>query len=125
MKESVFQFLKSPKAQRVGFWIGFLIISFATLLPADELPPVPGGDKLHHIVGFGGWALLCCLGPIKRFYRFSVLIILWGGAIELIQPYVNRYGEWLDFFADAAGVVIVLFATLLLKTLKKYKERMA
>lgn len=31
--------------------------------------------------------------------------ILWGGAIELLQPYVNRNGEWLDFAANSLGVV--------------------
>jgi VanZ family protein len=28
-----------------------------------------------------------------------------GGAIELLQPYVNRHGEWLDMLANTAGVV--------------------
>ncbi|TDO98860.1 hypothetical protein DFP79_1273 [Marinomonas balearica] len=105
--------------QSLGFCLGFLIISFATLLPADELPPVPGGDKLHHIVGFGGWALLSCFGPFRRFLAYAMFMILWGGIIELIQPYVNRYGEWLDFFADGVGVVLVLAITLLIKSLKK------
>ena len=28
------------------------------------------------------------------------------GAIELIQPYVNRYGEWLDLGANGLGLVV-------------------
>jgi len=35
-----------------------------------------------------------------------LLYICLGGVIELIQPYVNRYGEWLDFIANTAGVLI-------------------
>ena len=31
--------------------------------------------------------------------------IFWGGGIELLQPYVNRHGEWLDFAANSLGVV--------------------
>ncbi|MBT3473713.1 MAG: hypothetical protein HOL17_06435 [Gammaproteobacteria bacterium] len=31
-------------------------------------------------------------------------IVLYGEMIELIQPFVNRYGEWMDFFANTAGV---------------------
>jgi uncharacterized membrane protein HdeD (DUF308 family) len=27
-----------------------------------------------------------------------------SGIIELIQPYVNRHGEWLDFLANTIGV---------------------
>ncbi len=26
--------------------------------------------------------------------------------MELIQPYVNRYGEWLDFAANAGGTAL-------------------
>ncbi len=29
----------------------------------------------------------------------------WSGAIELIQPYVNRYGEWLDLAANTGGLI--------------------
>lgn len=102
-----YQFISSPATQTAGFILGGLIISLATLLPAEALPPAPGGDKLHHIIGFGGWALMCAFGPVKRFSYMALCIIIWGGAIELIQPSVNRYGEWLDFYADALGVVIV------------------
>ena len=35
-----------------------------------------------------------------------MLYICLGGVIELIQPYVNRYGEWLDFIANVTGVLI-------------------
>jgi len=31
--------------------------------------------------------------------------IAYSGAIELLQPYINRYGDWLDMFANTAGVV--------------------
>lgn len=109
-KTLIFRFyrlLSSPAVQTAGFVLGGLIISLATLLPAENLPPAPGSDKLHHIIGFGGWALMCAFGPIKRFTYMALFIIFWGGAIELIQPSVNRYGEWFDFYADALGVAIV------------------
>jgi VanZ family protein len=31
--------------------------------------------------------------------------MLWSGVIELVQPYVNRYAEWLDLLANVVGVV--------------------
>ncbi len=103
-----YKLLSSPAAQAASFIIGGLIISLATLLPAESLPPAPGGDKLHHVIGFGGWALMCAFGPFKRFVYMALFVIFWGGVIELIQPYVNRYGEWLDFYADAFGALLVL-----------------
>ncbi|NLQ16004.1 hypothetical protein HGG82_00020 [Marinomonas sp. M1K-6] len=111
--------LTSPTAQAVGFILGALIISLATLTPADSLPLAPGSDKLHHLLGFGGWALLCAFGPMKRFVSMSLLIIAWGGAIELIQPHLNRYGEWLDFYANTSGVVVIVLAKCLLRHLSK------
>ena len=49
----------------------------------------------------------------------TLLFILLGGAIEIIQPYVNRYGEWLDFMANTIGVVIGLAIGLFLNKLIK------
>jgi len=103
-----YQFLSSPAVKTAGFFIGGLIISLATLLPAENLPPTPGSDKLHHVIGFGGWAFMCAFGPFKRFAYMTLFIIFWGGMIELIQPSVNRYGEWLDFYANAFGALLVL-----------------
>jgi hypothetical protein len=113
----------SPAAQAVGFVLGALIICLATLTPADVLPSVPGTDKTHHVIGFAGWAFLCAFGPIKRFLSLSLFIILLGGAIELIQPYVNRYAEWLDFYADAFGVILVIIIRLLIGLFLKSKYK--
>ena len=46
-----------------------------------------------------------------------MFIALWDGAIELIQPFVNRYAEWLDLLANLAGVMIGLIAGSLFKRL--------
>ena len=83
---SLLSWYKTPTAQAVGFVLGAIIISIATLTPADFLPPTPGSDKLHHVIGFGSWALMCVFGPIKRFAYMALFIIFWGGMIELIQP---------------------------------------
>jgi len=34
----------------------------------------------------------------------AMFFLGWSGGIELIQPYVNRYAEWGDFAANAAGL---------------------
>ncbi|TYL48318.1 hypothetical protein [Marinomonas sp. IMCC 4694] len=107
-KQQILSWVISPTAQTVGFVLGGLIIGWSTLTPAEFLPAAPGSDKLHHVVGFGGWALMCAFGPIKRFMFMALAVIVCGGLIELIQPYVNRYGEWFDFYADAAGVLLAV-----------------
>ncbi len=35
----------------------------------------------------------------------SYFFFCWSGAIELIQPYVNRFGEWLDLAANTGGLI--------------------
>lgn len=35
--------------------------------------------------------------------------------IELIQPYVNRYGEWQDMHANTGGIAIGLLIGILIK----------
>lgn len=41
----------------------------------------------------------------KNWLFIAVLFICWSGGIELIQPYVNRYGEWLDLAANVGGLM--------------------
>lgn len=97
------------------FLIGWIGISLATLLPAEQLPSAPGSDKLHHVIGFAAWTLMVAAGNFRTFCYLSAFIWFWGGAIELIQPYVNRYGEWADFVGDSVGVLIVFILVLILQ----------
>jgi hypothetical protein len=39
--------------------------------------------------------------------------------IEIIQPYVNRYGEWLDFLANTIGVISTYIAVLIYRFYKQ------
>lgn len=89
------------------FIIGWIGISLATLLPAEQIPSAPGSDKLHHVIGFAAWTVMIAAGNFKTFSYLCIFIWLWGGVIELIQPHVNRYGEWADFAGDSLGVLII------------------
>lgn len=83
-----------------------LAIAYLSLSPLETLPPAPGGDKLHHFIAY---AVLCfpLLFKDEKLARYVLpLGMAYGGVIELIQPFANRYGEWLDFGANAAGCFI-------------------
>lgn len=83
-----------------------LLVSIATLSlwPAAYLPEVPGTDKTHHFIAYAALMLPTALRKPKYMLAISVGFLAFSGAIELIQPYVNRYGEWLDMAANTAGI---------------------
>ena len=81
-------------------------IIWLSLTPLDELPPVPGGDKTHHLIAYSALAFPTALAKPRLILPLAMPYIALGGVIEWIQPYVNRYGEVLDFLANTAGVII-------------------
>ena len=104
-------------------WLSGLIalsIIWLSLTPLAELPSVPGSDKTHHIIAYAALAIPTAFAFPKRLLITAVLYILLGGLIELIQPYVNRYGEWLDFIANLSGVILGSFIGLLLNKLVRH-----
>ncbi len=97
------------------YWIvlSVLILASITILslwPAAKLPPVPGSDKIHHFIAYALLMFPVSLGKPRYGLVFGLFFILWSGSIELIQPYVNRYGEWMDLLANIAGLVLGLLA---------------
>lgn len=80
-------------------------ITVLSLRPLPELPAVPGGDKLHHFVAYGALVFPTALRKPRRWWLLALFFILYSGGVELFQPYVNRYGEWLDMAANTGGVV--------------------
>ena len=95
------------------FWLPLSIlilaaITLTSLYPADQLPKVPGSDKTHHLVAYCLLMLPAALQRPKRWGWIALFFIAWSGLIELVQPYVNRYGEWLDLAANSAGVMLAI-----------------
>lgn len=91
-------------------WLLFTIviilpISVLSLYPAEGLPSVPGTDKTHHFIAYGALAFPLALARPQKWLMLMVLFFVYSGVIELIQPYVNRYGEWLDLGANTLGLV--------------------
>jgi VanZ family protein len=88
--------------------IWFLGVALATLLPAERLPVVPGSDKTHHLVAYG---MLCLLAGWRRAEPRALLGLFiaataFGGMVEMVQPFINRWGEWGDFVANACGAAL-------------------
>lgn len=108
-----------------------VIIVVLSLIPIPEVKPlegVPFIDKWTHMVMYGGLSGAMWLDFIRRHettHRWVCLILtiviptLIGGALELIQPFVNRSCDLLDFIADGVGAVLGSLIGLLLARLYK------
>ena len=82
-----------------------LIITALSLWPLESLPSAPGSDKTHHLIAYAALVFPVALRQPNRWLWLVVFFIGYSGLIELIQPYVNRYAEWLDILANTAGVL--------------------
>lgn len=81
------------------------VITALSLTPLEHLPDAPGSDKLHHYLAYAALMLPAALRRPKYLWALFLFYLAWSGAIELIQPFVNRYGEWLDLAANAIGLL--------------------
>lgn len=104
-----------------NYWIvvtAFTLTAITTLSlwPMETLPSVPGSDKSHHFIAYALLMFPTALRKPNRWKGITLFFVIYSGGIELVQPYVNRYGEWLDLAANATG----LLCGLILVTLINY-----
>lgn len=101
-------------------WIGITLlvlgaITILSLWPLNHLPSVPGSDKTHHFIAYAVLMIPVALRKPNHWWLFGLFFICYSGLIELIQPYVNRYGEWWDLAANITGLVCgLLFVELMI-----------
>ena len=101
------QLLNLVKSHWLLFTIVIILpITVLSLLPVDSLPLVPGTDKTHHFIAYGALAFPIALARPHKWLLIIIGFLGYSGVIELIQPYVNRYGEWLDLGANGLGLVV-------------------
>ena len=100
-----------------------LAITALSLHPLDNLPEAPGSDKTHHLIAYAALAYPASLRKPKRWQAIITIFALYSGLIELIQPQVNRYGEWMDFLANISGLIIGIALAFLINKLIKHPKQ--
>ena len=83
-----------------------VLIGLATLTPVEKLPDVSGSDKLYHLISFAILTLPIAVIRPKAVWVIFILSVVYGGAIEVLQPLVDRNCELADFLADASGAML-------------------
>jgi len=90
------------------------VITLLSLNPMIDLPSVPGGDKMHHIIAYAILMFPVALKKPKNWPFIGLLFLCLSGGIELMQPLVGRHNDWLDISANWTGIMIsVLLAQLI------------
>lgn len=119
------------KAYPKKYPVSLLLIAAIWVLCFIDVPETPLGDvslidKWTHVAMYGVTCSVIWLEYLLRHRRISprrlfafafAAPIIMGGVIELLQAYCTggrRSGEWLDFAADAAGVILAAGAGTLL-----------
>jgi len=96
-------------------------IAYLTLSPPTGDPPGFIPDKAAHLIAFAALAFPTALLYARCLIWVLPAALAFGGAIELVQPYVGRQAEFADFVADVVGVGIgtILGLVLRAKVLKR------
>lgn len=81
-------------------------IAYGTLSPAPEIPSLPGNDKANHFQAFLLLTLPTAILAPRRMVWTVPMIVAFGAAIELIQPFVGRDREFGDFAIDCLGCIM-------------------
>ena len=86
----------------------FVIITFLSLYPLKEQPSIPGSDKIHHLIAYLALSIGVGLRKPSNYLLVIVFFSFYSGLIEIVQPYVNRFGEIEDFLFNNLGIFIGL-----------------
>lgn len=97
---------------RAAFWVSILGATVVCLMPVAQLPALFNWwDKAQHALGFVALTSLGLLSYPAERWRVATGLLLFGGFIELAQSATGwRRGDWLDWLADALGILAVLVA---------------
>ena len=101
--------ISNLRARKIDIYATIAIafaIGLATLTPVETLPNVSGSDKLYHLISFAILILPIAIIRPNAMWIILSLSIAYGGAIEALQPLVNRNFELADLIADACGAVL-------------------
>jgi len=97
-------------------------ITVVSLSPLPRLPETaPGDDKTLHFIAYAALVFPVSLRRPKYWGWLGLFFMAYSGIIEVLQPYVNRHGEWVDLAANTTGLVCGLLAASALRRLSSVR----
>jgi VanZ family protein len=100
--------IRARQINRLVFVVFLAASAYAlvgALLPDNDRIGLIPWDKAKHFIVFYVLSVLAGLAlPQSRLHRIGLVILAFGGGIEVLQALVGRDASWLDLFADACGI---------------------
>ena len=94
--------------------IALAVITGGSLVPRESGGDVGSADKVLHLVAYAVAILPLTQHKTQPRLIFAIGVLLWSGAIELVQPFVGRSASLLDLASNAAGLLLGLALGVLL-----------
>ncbi|MCC5959697.1 VanZ family protein [Roseinatronobacter sp. S2] len=118
----------SERLRRIALVMSVILLVVVTVL---LLMPVPDGDgrlprhvdKLVHFSVFFAVAFPAYVARMRFWPVILVGLVLYGGAVELIQPHFGRSAEFADFIANSLGVMAALPCAVWFRHRRQLKAR--
>ena len=79
---------------------------------------ISGAGQLQHAIGLGLIGFLVVVALPSWWIPFSVVALVAGGLVEIVQPFFGRGGQWSDFGANTVGLLVGVSAALLLRRVR-------
>lgn len=84
-----------------------LLILFLSLQPPGEGDTkLLVSDKLLHFIAYGAMVLPVSLNRIFPQLLVFIIAFIYGGCIELVQPFWGREADIMDLWANTAGIIL-------------------
>ncbi|MEO0781423.1 MAG: hypothetical protein AAFZ46_06640 [Pseudomonadota bacterium] len=94
--------------------IALAVITGGSLVPHESGGDVGSADKVLHLVAYAVAILPLTQHKTQTRLIFAIGVLIWSGAIELVQPFVGRSASLLDLASNAAGLLLGLALGVLL-----------
>lgn len=90
----------------VLFMLALAGVLLLALVPARSMTLSAGSDLANHVFAFFVLGMLARFGwPAHGRLLFAALLVL-GAGIEIAQHFVGRDAAWVDWLADAVGLLL-------------------
>ena len=85
--------------------LAFLILFLSLQPPGEQDPKLLVSDKFLHFIAYGVMVLPVLLERVFPQLLVFIIAFIYGGCIELIQPFWGREADIMDLWANTAGII--------------------